>query len=117
MVNPHWSGEKVFQETRRIVIAEWHHIVYDEWLPILLGSSYMNKTGLLPLSSGYSIDTTETKTQQFTTSLQPLLSDLVIWSLAIGPKIPVKDCRRLYGNTFSPLHVGLPSITLPKLVA
>ena len=115
MVNPHWSGEKVFQETRRIVIAEWHHIVYNEWLPILLGSSYMNKTGLLPLSSGYS---TDYNGDEDSTIYNKFAAAAFRFGHAlIGPKIPVKDCCRLYGNTFSPLHVGLPSLTLPKLVA
>jgi len=36
-LNPHWSDETTFQETRRIVIAEHQFISYYEWLPIILG--------------------------------------------------------------------------------
>ena len=35
--NPSWDTERVFQEARRILTAEWQHIIYGEWLPILLG--------------------------------------------------------------------------------
>lgn len=38
-LNPHWTDETTFQETRRIVIAEHQNIVYYEWLPIFLGSN------------------------------------------------------------------------------
>ena len=50
----HWQDEKLFQEARRIVIAEMQHIIYNEWLPIILGSAYMDRTGLATLESGYS---------------------------------------------------------------
>ncbi|XP_071641804.1 peroxidase isoform X1 [Temnothorax longispinosus] len=38
-LNPHWIDETIFQETRRIVIAEHQYITYYEWLPIFLGTS------------------------------------------------------------------------------
>ncbi|RLU23752.1 hypothetical protein DMN91_003958 [Ooceraea biroi] len=44
-LNPHWTDETIFQETRRIVIAEHQNIAYYEWLPIFLGlmQVYENK--------------------------------------------------------------------------
>ncbi|XP_053983301.1 peroxidase-like isoform X1 [Hylaeus volcanicus] len=44
-LNPHWTDETIYQETRRIVIAEHQQISYYEWLPIFLGvqGTYGNK--------------------------------------------------------------------------
>ncbi|XP_040194208.1 myeloperoxidase-like [Rana temporaria] len=38
-LNPRWSGETLFQETRKIIGALTQKINYKDWLPLLLGSS------------------------------------------------------------------------------
>ena len=53
-INSHWDSERVFQEARRLLIAEWQHIIYSEWLPVLLGKTYMTTFDLFPQTSGYS---------------------------------------------------------------
>ena len=37
LLNPHWDDETIFQETRRVIIAEWQIIVYRDWLPWMIG--------------------------------------------------------------------------------
>lgn len=49
-INPFWNDEQLFQEARRIVIAEYEHIIYNEWLPIIVGREYMESYGILPMS-------------------------------------------------------------------
>lgn len=52
-MHPNWSDEAIFQEARRIVVAEIQHITYNEFLPILLGQQYMASLQLTPKESGW----------------------------------------------------------------
>lgn len=54
--NPTWSDEAVYQEARRIVIAELQHIVFNEWLPIIVGPNFMQSFGISTRTNGYSFD-------------------------------------------------------------
>jgi peroxidase len=46
-LNPQWDDEQVFQEARKINIAQYQHISYYEWLPIFLGRENMLKNRLI----------------------------------------------------------------------
>lgn len=45
-LNPHWDDEHLYQEARRVLIAEYQHIVYNEFLPRILGHNAMNLYGI-----------------------------------------------------------------------
>ena len=52
-LNPQWSDEKLYQEARRIAIAEMAHITWNEFLPRVLGWNAINLYELNLLPEGY----------------------------------------------------------------
>ncbi|XP_074640940.1 peroxidasin homolog [Tubulanus polymorphus] len=44
-INPHWDGDMVYHEARKIVGATMQHISYNHWLPNILGPKGMRKLG------------------------------------------------------------------------
>lgn len=52
-VNPHWNGEQLYHHARRIVSAEFQHMVFNEFLPRVLSWNAVNLYGLKLLPQGY----------------------------------------------------------------
>ena len=53
-INPHWDDELLFQESRKISIAQMQHIVFNEYLPIILGDETMRQYQLKVSHTAYS---------------------------------------------------------------
>ena len=52
-VNPSWKDEQIFQEARKINIAEMQHITFSEYLPIMLGKQLSEYYNLKPRNYGF----------------------------------------------------------------
>ncbi|CAF0776314.1 unnamed protein product [Brachionus calyciflorus] len=50
-INPQWDDERLFSEARKIVIGILQHIVYHEWLPIIIGWNTAAMFDLVPLNN------------------------------------------------------------------
>ncbi|KAM8706014.1 hypothetical protein ACLKA7_010326 [Drosophila subpalustris] len=55
-LNPVATDEWLYQEARRIVIAELQHITYNEYLPAVIGPHQMKRFRLVPRNRDYSTD-------------------------------------------------------------
>ncbi|XP_031763796.2 chorion peroxidase [Galleria mellonella] len=47
-LNPGWGEDTIFMETRRILQAEYQHIIYNEFLPLLIGRKLIQAFNLSP---------------------------------------------------------------------
>lgn len=52
-MNPTMCDEDLYQEARKIVIAEYQHITYSQWLPHVIGDKLTMQMGLAPLPMGH----------------------------------------------------------------
>lgn len=105
VVNPHWDGERIYQETRMIVGAEIQKITYDEWLPIAVG------TRALKRFSGYKRDVDAGISNAFATAAFRLGHSLVRPKFEFlqsnfkpFPFSPVPLKRLFFNNTVAQLH-------------
>jgi hypothetical protein len=66
-LNPHWSDDRTFLETRRFIGAVMQHITYNEWLPIILGPRVLEIFELKLKPRGYY--------QGYNTSVNPTIAN------------------------------------------
>ncbi|CAB3405165.1 unnamed protein product [Caenorhabditis bovis] len=52
-LNEKWDDERIYQETRKLISAEFAHVVYNQYLPIIVGQNMMDEYELRPLKNGY----------------------------------------------------------------
>lgn len=52
-LNPHWNDEIIYQNSRKIFTATYQQIVYNEFLPRILGWDAVDKYDLRLSSAGY----------------------------------------------------------------
>ncbi|XP_048375434.1 eosinophil peroxidase-like [Sphaerodactylus townsendi] len=96
-LNPHWDGEKLYQEARKIIGAMNQVITFRDYLPLVLGNEF-NKQ--LPLYKGYDDSVDPTVANVFSLafrfghgSVPPLVSRLG------------EDFRPLVPYSYVPLHL------------
>ncbi|KAL3206146.1 hypothetical protein MRX96_040363 [Rhipicephalus microplus] len=95
-LNSQLSDEEIFQRAKRILESQWQHIVYSEWLPIVVGPEAMTRFGLTPRSHGFttydpSVDAT-------------MLNEFATAAFRLG--------HTLIDGTFSANYLGRPSFEL-----
>lgn len=77
-LNPNWDDETLYQETRRIVIAEIQSITYNEWLPAILGKHYLNK---IESADGFSEEIDPSISNGFATAAMQFVTSLMQGSI------------------------------------
>ncbi|XP_060115618.1 myeloperoxidase-like [Heteronotia binoei] len=96
-LNPHWEGDKLYQEVRKIIGAVNQVVTFRDYMPLLLGDEF-NKQ--LPLYEGYNDSVDSTVANVFSlafrfghSSIPPLVSRLG------------EDFRPLVPYSYVPLHL------------
>lgn len=126
-MNPNWSGDKIFHETRLIIIAMHQQITYQEYLPALLGPKFMKRYGLWPTSYGYYFGydghADASISNEFTTAAlrfgHAMVADEFSRRPAEPEKEPAKEPLRMKETLWHPFHLykyGMASDLMRGLV-
>ncbi|XP_063588513.1 uncharacterized protein LOC134765694 [Penaeus indicus] len=98
-VNPHWDDERLYQEARRIVTAQWQHVVYNEFLPRVLGWNAMQLYSLRLKPEGYYTE--------YDANCNPgILNEFATAAFRFGHSLIRRTMQRM-DSTFRETHVGV----------
>lgn len=111
-VNPGWSDERLFQESRKVLIAEYQHVIYNEWLPVVIGFNTAGMFDLVPLSggnffTGYSSNVNPSLSGEFATAAMRFGHTLVRGQLnrVNGQQQTVSQATNLFDIIFRPNEI------------
>ncbi|KAH8316805.1 hypothetical protein KR074_009084 [Drosophila pseudoananassae] len=90
-INPHWDGDTLYQEARKIVGAQMQHITFKQWLPLIIGESGMK---MMEENKGYNPQLNPSIANEFATA-----------ALRFGHTIINPILHRL-NETFQPIPQG-----------
>ena len=99
------DDEEIFQEARKYAIAEWQHIVYSEWLSMVLGEKHMHDYGLFNIeNSRYDVTDNPVIAQEFSTAAfrfgHALIRSVVdLYDLPDNPQSIVQNVIPIKGET------------------
>uniref|UniRef100_A0A915DCB3 Peroxidase n=1 Tax=Ditylenchus dipsaci TaxID=166011 RepID=A0A915DCB3_9BILA len=105
--NPYWDDERIYQETRRIVVAQLQHITYNEWLPIVVGKNQLRANGLQlrqnSFDSDYNIKTNPSVLNEYASAVGLFFYTLLPESIGIADKDPSTQSSQMrhLGNIFN----------------
>ncbi|XP_071989626.1 myeloperoxidase-like [Engystomops pustulosus] len=108
-LNPTWTGEIIYQETRKIIGSILQKITYKDWLPLLLGQEMPN---VLPNYGSYNEDEDPSVSNIFTiafrmghTLIQPFIYRLAEGYLPYNPE-PVVPLHKTFFTTWKVVRQG-----------
>ncbi|KAF0296027.1 Chorion peroxidase [Amphibalanus amphitrite] len=105
-----WDDERLFQEARRIVIAEYQHITYNEWLPTILDLDFLTRNELLvdngsTYSTKYSSDVQTLVTNAFATAALRFGHSLVSGTIGLFSSLGVQVSSVMLRDVFFDPHL------------
>ncbi|XP_042212758.1 peroxidase-like [Homarus americanus] len=115
-INPHWDDERLFQEAKRILVAEIQQVVYNEYLPPVLSPKLMAAAGLNTGTDGqqttdYNDRIDPAMTTDFATAAFRFGHSQVtdrIFEVAQNGRTTVEDFSTVFFNPFALYLPGAP---------
>ncbi|XP_042222381.1 peroxidase-like [Homarus americanus] len=115
-INPHWDDERLFQEAKRIVVAEIQQVAYNEYLPPVLSPKLMAAAGLNTGTDGqqttdYSDRIDPSMTTEFATAAFRFGHSQIpdqLFEVAQNGRTTVEDFSSVSFNPFALYLPGVP---------
>ncbi|XP_063594720.1 chorion peroxidase-like [Penaeus indicus] len=118
-INPSWDDEKLFQETRRIVVAQLQHVTYNEYLPPIFGNEIIEDFKLKPLKNKqrkvfYRPDTSAAISAEFATAALRFGHSMIADNIERVDKLGITSSAELSSVFMNPFAVYMKN-AIPQL--